>query len=133
MDNIDGKNIFDNSSCRREENLIVLLPVPWEVTASYGKGSSFGPEAIRQASHQLDFYHPNWSLGTVIGINSGILQGIYWNPSCSEAFGDHIDLCKLAEESRNSPTASRSKINQACQHMTNWVYDQTYRQLRQKN
>lgn len=37
---------------------IVIIPVPWDATASYGKGSSDGPQAILEASTQLDFYHP---------------------------------------------------------------------------
>ncbi len=42
-----------------EENAdIVIIPVPWDATASYGKGTSDGPKAILDASTQLDFYHP---------------------------------------------------------------------------
>jgi agmatinase len=42
-----------------EENAdIVIIPIPWDATASYGKGTSDGPEAILEASTQLDFYHP---------------------------------------------------------------------------
>ena len=37
---------------------IVIIPVPWDVTASYAKGTSKGPESILKASVQLDFYHP---------------------------------------------------------------------------
>lgn len=37
---------------------IVIVPVPWDATASYGKGTSDGPAAILEASTQLDFYHP---------------------------------------------------------------------------
>lgn len=33
---------------------LVLIPVPWEVTTSYGKGTLSGPAAIKTASHQLD-------------------------------------------------------------------------------
>ena len=33
---------------------IVLIPVPWEATTSYGGGTSDGPNAIIGASHQLD-------------------------------------------------------------------------------
>ena len=40
------------------ESKIVVIPVPWDVTASYGKGTSLGPKAILDASTQLDFYHP---------------------------------------------------------------------------
>jgi len=38
------------------EARIVFLPVPWEVTTSYGGGTSSGPEAILNASHQVDLY-----------------------------------------------------------------------------
>jgi agmatinase len=37
---------------------IVIIPIPWDATASYGKGTSDGPKAILEASVQLDFYHP---------------------------------------------------------------------------
>jgi agmatinase len=37
---------------------IVIIPIPWDATASYGKGTSNGPQAILDASTQLDFYHP---------------------------------------------------------------------------
>lgn len=37
---------------------LVIIPVPWDATASYGKGTSNGPKAILDASTQLDFYHP---------------------------------------------------------------------------
>jgi len=37
---------------------LVLLSVPWDVTSSYGAGSSSAPDAIIGASVQLDFYDP---------------------------------------------------------------------------
>jgi agmatinase len=36
--------------------LVVLLPVPWEATTSYGGGAAQGPRAIRDASMQVDLY-----------------------------------------------------------------------------
>ncbi len=41
-----------------EESDTVLVPVPWEVTVSYGSGTSEGPEAILEASYQIDLYDP---------------------------------------------------------------------------
>lgn len=41
-----------------EESELVLVSVPWGVTASYGGGQSYGPDAIIGASVQLDFYDP---------------------------------------------------------------------------
>ncbi|MDX1652548.1 MAG: agmatinase family protein [Brumimicrobium sp.] len=50
-------NIFGFPVTETEAD-IVILPVCWDVTASYGKGTSRGPEQILEASTQLDFYHP---------------------------------------------------------------------------
>lgn len=37
-----------------EDSRVVLLPVPWEATVSYGSGTSDGPAAILSASRQVD-------------------------------------------------------------------------------
>lgn len=39
-----------------EESEIVLLPVPWDVTTSYGAGTHKGPEAMAEASVQIDLF-----------------------------------------------------------------------------
>ena len=50
-----------------EESEIIIIPVPWEVTVSYGAGASEGPEAIFEASFQVDLQHQEfpelWKLG----------------------------------------------------------------------
>ncbi|MBQ0152595.1 MAG: agmatinase family protein [Chryseobacterium sp.] len=50
-----------------DESEIVIIPVPWEVTVSYGAGASEGPAAIYEASYQVDLSHQNfpelWKLG----------------------------------------------------------------------
>jgi agmatinase len=40
----------------RKDASIVIIPVGWEVTTSYGSGTSRGPEAILAASAQVDLY-----------------------------------------------------------------------------
>lgn len=45
---------FLGADLHPEEARLVLIPVPWEVTTSYGGGTSAAPAAIRVASHQLD-------------------------------------------------------------------------------
>lgn len=53
---------------------VVILPVPWEVTVSYGVGTSKGPEAVFEASKQVDLFHQEfpelWKLG--VGMDEGI-------------------------------------------------------------
>lgn len=50
-----------------EDSEIIVIPVPWEVTVSYGSGASKGPEAILEASYQIDLLHQDfpdlWKLG----------------------------------------------------------------------
>ncbi len=41
-----------------EEARLILISVPWDVTSSYGGGSSSAPDAIIEASVQLDFHDP---------------------------------------------------------------------------
>lgn len=53
-----------------EESEIIIVPVPWEVTVSYGAGASEGPEAIFNASFQIDLLHQEfpelWKLGMFV-------------------------------------------------------------------
>jgi len=39
-----------------EEAQVVLIPVPWEATTSYGRGTAGGPAAIAAASVQVDLF-----------------------------------------------------------------------------
>ncbi len=43
-------------SCSEQDAAIVLIPIPFAATASYGCGSEKGPEAILAASRQVDLY-----------------------------------------------------------------------------
>ena len=44
--------------CTEADAELIIIPIPWDATASYGKGTSNGPQAILDASTQLDFFHP---------------------------------------------------------------------------
>ncbi len=38
------------------ESKLVIIPVPWEATVSYGGGTSEGPQLVLEASRQVDLY-----------------------------------------------------------------------------
>ena len=41
-----------------ETAALVLISAPWDVTVSYGAGTAYAPDAIIEASTQLDFHEP---------------------------------------------------------------------------
>jgi len=51
----EDSGIFGLSSIENDATL-VLLPVPWEVTTSYRKGTANGPKVIKDASRQIDLF-----------------------------------------------------------------------------
>ncbi len=59
--------IFGASICD-EDASIVLLPVPFDLTTSYGRGTAKGPRAIVEASHQLDLYDQAFEKPYMVGI-----------------------------------------------------------------
>ena len=51
-----------------EDASIVLLPVPFDLTTSYGRGTAKGPRAVIEASHQLDLYDQAFKKPYMVGI-----------------------------------------------------------------
>lgn len=51
-----------------EESEVVIIPVPWDVTASFRRGAVDGPAAILEASYQIDLYDPDMPNAWQIGI-----------------------------------------------------------------
>ncbi len=45
--------------CEVLDSRVVLISAPWDVTVSYGSGTAFAPDAIIEASTQLDLYDPS--------------------------------------------------------------------------
>jgi len=86
---IANGNIFGFPYSEQEAN-IVLIPVPWDATASYGKGTSNGPQAILDASTQLDFYHPE--------LERAYETKIYMSPVSAEWLDINAHLCEKGME-----------------------------------
>lgn len=54
-----------------KDSLISILPVPYEHTTSYGKGTSKGPKAILNASHYVEFLMKSWTASFVLKKETG--------------------------------------------------------------
>jgi agmatinase len=112
-----------------EESDIVLVPVPWEVTTSYGAGTSDGPTHILEASFQVDLFHPEfpelWKSGVAMtDIPEDMLMR---SAALKQKAARIIDMWEDGIDVLNNPEgkALQSEINQACEDMNSWVQEQT--------
>lgn len=114
-----------------DEAQLVLLPVPWEATTSYGSGASLAPDAIFNASKQVDLFDidlGNFFLAGIAMIEQSpeLLQ---WNKIAKEAAQSVIDAAGKID----SPNiqAALLCVNQLSKQMNEYVYTQTKQALDQ--
>lgn len=104
-----------------EESDIVVLPIPWEVTASFGSGTSKGPAAILKASTQLDLYHPDypeaWKQGFFMVAESDAVKALNskWKNKATEIIllqekGKTIDALAPAIEDINKASTELNQL-----------------------
>lgn len=106
-----------------EESRLILLPVPWEVTTSYGAGAADGPTLVRNASEQIDLFD--------IDTGKAYEDGIHMLP-VNEDLRARNDRFKakaqeliqlrtdLSEDTSKMETLAR-EVNAACLEMSAWV------------
>ncbi|NQU51804.1 MAG: agmatinase family protein [Bacteroidetes bacterium] len=114
---------------------IVLIPVPWDVTVSYGEGTALAPQAILEASVQLDLYDAD--------VKDAWKQGIFMQPLNENILEDRNEVRPQAAmyidflENGGSVTenvgmkSALEKINNRCEELNNWVYRQSKSLLEQ--
>lgn len=114
-----------------EEAQLVILPVPWEVTTSYGGGTSLGPQAIHQASMQVDLYDLElgnfFEAGIAMMDESADIQ--HWNETGRQAAEKVI----AAGGGENHPELADdlNVVNQLSEKLNHYVYTQTKQLLAQ--
>ncbi|MEN9348512.1 MAG: Agmatinase [Bacteroidota bacterium] len=111
-----------------EESDIILIPVPWEVTVSYGSGAAQGPEHILEASYQVDLYHPQfpslWKKG--IGFQDIPEDMLMRSTALRQKATQIIEMWEDGMDVPNHPEAQamQAEINKACEDMNAWVEKQ---------
>ena len=109
--------------------LVVLVPVPWEATTSYGGGASDGPKAIREASAQVDLYD--------LDVEKPYEPGIYMLAEDEELIAANGKGKALAAKiieaggAGDDPELARAlaKVNELSQQVNAWVERETARLL----
>ena len=109
------------------EARVVLLPVPWEVTTSYGVGAAHGPRIIREASEQVDLFDLETGTAYQAGyfmreIPEALLEKNVLNKALAQEL---IALKTNMSDDLELQQNILNKVNKACREMTDWVYGQT--------
>ncbi len=113
-----------------DEARVVIVPVSWEVTVSYGGGTARAPEAILAASLQVDFFDPYlpnaWKIGVALDHMPSALQ------QTSRRFRRRVEsyLDQMAEGKDNAAMGkTRREVNAACEKMVAQVRQTTGKHL----
>ncbi len=107
---------------------VILFPVPWDVTVSYGEGTALAPEKILAASTQLDLFD--------LEVKDAWKRGIYFQPI-------HQNVLEIRKKIRPKAAefieqleqtgkvdalemqALLDEVNTQCEAMNNFVYRET--------
>lgn len=122
-DNFIGLPFTENSA------QVVILPVPWDVTVSYGEGTALAPQRILEASSQLDLFDSD--------VEDAWKMGIFMRPADGEILNKRDHLRKIASDyihfiehggivsENQSMEQILAEINEGCLWLNDRVYDQT--------
>lgn len=105
------------------ESKMVLFPVPWEATVSYGSGTSNGPKAILDASQQVDLYDPinpnGWKEGIAM---QDIPASIFYQ---SKQIREKTEQYLAKYNQKEVDTVLQDEINNECLNIKNYVRENT--------
>jgi agmatinase len=112
-----------------EDARLVILPVPWEVTVSFGSGTARAAEQIMKASLQVDLFDPQvpegWREGFYLKETDRklLLKSDYLRKE-AELYIDYISKGDQVEDNQFM-CKTLKEVNEGTLFMNNWVYQQT--------
>jgi agmatinase len=110
---------------------LVIVPVPWEVTVSYKDGTAKGPEAILEASTQVDLFVKDipdaWKLGVAM---LPVPQDLYEENRKLRTLATQY-IQSLGEGGETDDNLVLDKINEACENLNIYVKNTTLKQIKE--
>lgn len=105
-----------------EEAKVVLVPVPFEATTSYGGGTADGPAEILEASKQVDLFDLDTGRPYEVGISMlpEAPEVRAWNDE-----GKQLAEPIVASGGLEVDAAGLAKVNALSEKMNDWVYRTT--------
>ena len=112
-----------------EDARLVILPVPWEVTVSYGAGTSRAAEHIFHASMQVDLFDAEtdgaWRKGIYMrSPDKKVLMKSDYLRKEAELYINYTSKGEMLEKN-TFMCKSLKEINEGSVLMNKWVYEQT--------
>lgn len=108
-----------------DEAEVVIIPVPWEVTVSYAAGTAKGPQAVFDASFQVDLFDPNirdaWKIGLAMDEIPAAIEKK--SDSLRKKAETYIGMLEDGVVPEKSPLMKkiRAEIDAGCREMNAWV------------
>ncbi|MCL2725359.1 MAG: agmatinase family protein [Polyangiaceae bacterium] len=124
---LPGSGVFGLPHDENEAH-VVLLPVPWEATTSYGGGAADGPRAILDASAQVDLFD--------LDVDRPYLPGIHMLAEPEEIIANNGQARALARKVIDAGGATAgdaeleralSCVNELSVEINRWVEGETMR------
>ena len=126
MNHTDFPNNFDPNGLGHKGKLfglpldprdakLIIVPVPWEATVSYHTGTANGPQAILDASYQVELFQKN--------NNEAWRQGISMLPIANELIEESNKIRSLvtnyidSEQPTDAANPMLNQINTACENL----------------
>lgn len=114
---------------------IIIYPVPWDVTVSYGTGTSLGPQNVLDASYQLDLFLEDmpdfWKRGLFFQApDEDILARNIALRKRAEPYIQHLESGKNLNEEKRLIN-ELEVINKACKKQVESVHQDTSKWLNQ--
>lgn len=112
-----------------EDARLVILPVPWEVTVSYGAGTSRAAERVFHASMQVDLFDVEtqdaWKKGIYMRQpDKKILMKSDYLRKEAELYINYTSKGEMVEKN-SFMCKSLKEINEGSALLNRWVYEQT--------
>lgn len=103
------------------ESETVVIPIPWEVTVSYSSGTAKAPQAIKEASHQVDLFDPFLKDAWQHGIYMSEISQSLWNQSNALRVKAEQYIDALGQGSADTLSHYLMEINHSCAAMVEKV------------
>ncbi len=114
---------------------LIIFPIPWEVTVSYGAGTANGPQRILDASLQIDLFdfdHPDgWKQGIFMGEipQEMIEKNNYYRQQAAKIIERQAEGKSLTDSPDLTPILAA--INQAGEQVNHWLFTQSQAAMNQ--